>query len=61
MSNKSTDELTAEIKAIYDELIRQGVFPKRINLTNASFEVLEAELEAVGDQLERRKKWLGVN
>jgi len=60
MPGKSRDELISEIVEIYRELRTYTVFSKEINLGRASDEDLEAELEMIGDQLNRRKKWLGV-
>ena len=61
MTNKSPDELIAEIKAVREELAELGVTRHEyINFRRLSAEDLEQELDAVSEQLERRKKFLGV-
>lgn len=60
MPDKPSDELINKIKNLYAELRKLEVFPKAINFGKASDAQLETELEAVGEQLIRRKKFLGV-
>lgn len=59
--DKTADELIAEIFAVQDELVKLDVRRERINLRKMSVEDLEFELEAVGEQLKTRKRFLGVS
>ena len=60
MPDKTREEMIVEIVAIYRQLRELKVFPREIKLNKASDEELEIEIEAVGDQLKRRKEFLGV-
>lgn len=58
--SKSPAELIAEIKLLQDELEKLGVRRERIVFHRLGTEQLENELDAVSDQLETRKRFLGV-
>lgn len=60
MADRQTEELIDRIKLLHDELRRLEVKPEYINFKRLSLEGLRAELEAVSEQLERRKRFLGV-
>ena len=60
MTVKTPDELINEIKALNTELLKLGVRPEYINFRRLSFEDLEMEFDAVGEQLKTRKRFLGV-
>lgn len=61
MQNKTPEDLINEISAVQDELEKLGVRRERINFRRMSAEDLELELEAVGEQLKTRKRFLGVS
>lgn len=54
-----TNEIIEKIRAVQDELVRLGVKKQYIPFAKLDDDGLNAELEAVTEQLERRKKFLG--
>lgn len=61
--DKTPEELRLinEIEALHDELRKLDVYPERIPFSKLGVEGLEIELDAVGEQLKTRKRFLGVN
>ena len=55
-----TAEIIASVRAVQDELERLGARRERIIVHRLSPDELEAELIAVSEQLNRRKRFLGA-
>lgn len=53
-------ELITKIKAIYDDLVILKVKPEKVNLLVLGYNELAEEFEAVSNQLQTRKRFLGI-
>lgn len=54
------EELITQIKSLHDELRRLDVKPEYINFKRLTLEGLQAEFEAVSEQVKTRKRFLGA-